>query len=444
MQGVSWLFVLVAIYVLSPVESFIPSRITSLGITGSLKAKHDAGSNVESSLELVCENTTTELDSVLTSLPEDQKYELLVQSYAVQVLDKPQCAADARPMDHIFRLYGEMIDKKLTPTARSCRALLDCAAKYTSCDVVGKAVRLGIASSRLKVFGVGVGMLVDPLTAAKQVLPGTDLPQDERELEVVLASVAFALGTCYVTLQAGSVFDQGLHNWGSLVFGVVVAAGGLDIALMEGQSLRKAAAGLDRLVLADAERESHSEAAAFLTGYLLGVPSFCYQPDVPEALRMLADYRESMSVFKRKAARDGRSPPVSASDATCTSLAYVEPDVGGGGDTPGLALGRVLVWMLAPVAAEQLRYGQAVVSDPRNARRLLLVLDRQQGEAGGFKVAVPAEGTDRETLLRWAYYEAVALCKQYGELLEDVRDFLHTGTSSVGECCLLIEQVLTR
>ena len=44
--------------------------------------------------------------------------------------------------------------------------------------------------------------------------------------------------------------------------------------------------------------------------------------------------------------------------------------------------------------------------------------------------------------LRWAYNEAVALCKQYGELLEDMRDFLQTGTSGVGECSLLIEQDL--
>ena len=102
---------------------------------------------------------------MLKFLPEDQKYELLVQSFAAQILDKPQGATDARPMDRILRLYGEMVNKKLTPTARSCRALLDCAAKYTSCDVVGKAVQLGKASSRLKAFGVGVGMLADPLTA---------------------------------------------------------------------------------------------------------------------------------------------------------------------------------------------------------------------------------------------------------------------------------------
>ena len=121
---------------------------------------------------------------------------------------------------------------------------------------------------------------------------------------MVLASAAFALCTSYVALQAGSIFDQGLHNWGSLVFGVVVVMGGLDIALAEGQSLRKAVAGLDRLVLADAERESHSEAAAFLTGYLLGLPSFCYQPDVPEALRMLANYRECVFGVWRIRSRD--------------------------------------------------------------------------------------------------------------------------------------------
>jgi len=393
------------------------------------------------------DKTTSELDSVLKQLPEDQKYELLVQSYAAQILERETASGGAgvKPMDRIFRLYGEMLQKNMAPTTRSCRALLDSAAKFCSCDVLGKALQLGKASGKLKAFGVTTAMLVDPLATAKQVLPGLDLPEDDRELEIVLASAAFALTVTYVALQAGSIVNQGLHNWGTLVFGVVVLAGALDVSLTRGNSLRKAAAGLDRLVLADAERESHCEGAAFLSGYMLGLPSYCYKPDVPEALRMLMDYRESMSVFKQQAARAlTASRPVSESDTDMVLTYFVEPEVGGDGDSPGLALGRVLVWMLAPVAAEQLRYGKTVVSDPRNVYRLLAVLDGQRREAGVFPARVPAEGADRDALVRWAYYEAVALCKQYGDLLEDVRDFLQTGTSSVGECSLLIEQVLRR
>ena len=353
-------------------------------------------------------------------------------------------------MNRIFRLYGEMVQKQLTPSARSCQALLDCASKYCSCDILGKALQLGKASNKLRAFGVINSMLVDPFTTAREVLPSTALPEDDRELEIVLASATAALVATYLALQAGSIFDQGLNNWGTLVFGIVVLLGGVDIALTQGMSLRKAAAGLDRLVLADAEREAHADGAAFLLGYLLGLPSFCYQPDVPESLRMLQDYRESMSIFKQRAAKSLAMPQETADGDSSRALAYfVEPHVGGAGDTPGLAVGRILVWLLAPVAAEQLRYGKNIVADPRTATRLLQVLESEQGLQGRGRLdimgdlTIPEEGPDRDALLTWAYYEATTLCKQYGDLLEDVRDFLQTGTSSVGECSLLIEQELS-
>jgi hypothetical protein len=48
----------------------------------------------------------------------------------------------------------------------------------------------------------------------------------------------------------------------------------------------------------------------------------------------------------------------------------------GGGDIQGLS--RVLVWLMAPVAAEYLKYGRTVVSDPRRALKLLSVLEQIQ------------------------------------------------------------------
>ena len=47
-----------------------------------------------------------------------------------------------------------------------------------------------------------------------------------------------------------------------------------------------------------------------------------------------------------------------------------------GGDIQGLS--RVLVWLMAPVAAEYLKYGRTVVSDPRRALKLLSVLEQIQ------------------------------------------------------------------
>ena len=59
------------------------------------------------------------------------------------------------------------------------------------------------------------------------------------------------------------------------------------------------------------------------------------------------------------------------------------------------------------------------------------------------RITLPAVGPDRDALIRWAYYEATILVQQNGDLLEDVRKYMMTGTTTVGECVLLVEQTLT-
>lgn len=46
---------------------------------------------------------------------------------------------------------------------------------------------------------------------------------------------------------------------------------------------------------------------------------------------------------------------------------------------------------------------------------------------------LPQNEKDQKALLEWAYYEASAMLRQYGDLFEDVHDYLKTGTSTVGE-----------
>jgi hypothetical protein len=129
-----------------------------------------------------------------------------------------------------------------------------------------------------------------------------------------------------------------------------------------------------------------------------------------------------------------------------------------------LGLSRVLVWLMAPVAAEYLKYGRTVVSDPRRSQKLLSVLEKIQlvesnggGGSGGKKdtlgvasslatsdvsYKIPNEEEDKKMLLQWAFYEASSLIRQYGDLLEDVNSYLATGTSTVGECVVLVEDEL--
>jgi hypothetical protein len=57
--------------------------------------------------------------------------------------------------------------------------------------------------------------------------------------------------------------------------------------------------------------------------------------------------------------------------------------------------------------------------------------------------AIPKSEEDQTALLEWAYFEATTLVRQYGDLLEQIQSFLRTGTSTVGECSLLVESELT-
>ena len=80
---------------------------------------------------------------------------------------------------------------------------------------------------------------------------------------------------------------------------MLLGAASLDVVFRQGSALRQAAAGLERLVLSDDERQSHCDGAAFLVGYLLGLPCFCFRPDVVEALKLLREYPELLNVYKQ-------------------------------------------------------------------------------------------------------------------------------------------------
>mmetsp|Transcript_14909 Transcript_14909/g.24765 ORF Transcript_14909/g.24765 Transcript_14909/m.24765 type:complete len:105 (-) Transcript_14909:29-343(-) len=59
------------------------------------------------------------------------------------------------------------------------------------------------------------------------------------------------------------------------------------------------------------------------------------------------------------------------------------------------------------------------------------------------QTSIPEAAEDRQALLDWAYFEATTLVRQYGDLLEEVQLYMNTGTSTVGECVLMIEEELS-
>ena len=78
-----------------------------------------------------------------------------------------------------------------------------------------------------------------------------------------------------------------------------------------------------------------------------------------------------------------------------------------------------------------------MISNPKKPRVLLdLYIKSQDGLENQLG---PVE---RENLLKWAYLESSTFLKRYGDVLEEIRAYLQTRTSSPGECALLLEDML--
>lgn len=150
---------------------------------------------------------------------------------------------------------------------------------------------------------------------------------------------------------------------------------GLDVFMRQGVGIQLAIAGFDRLFLKDSDRQAHIDGSALLLGYLLGLPCFCFQPDVAEALKMLKDNVNSLNAYKQTS----RNKKLLVFDKDCKYLAnYVTTTVNDNTslrtdimslnnpttytdlvspESKTFSLARVLIWLMAPVAAESLKYG---------------------------------------------------------------------------------------
>jgi hypothetical protein len=223
-----------------------------------------------------------------------------------------------------------------------------------------------------------------------------------------------------------------------------------DIFLKKAERLKSAISGFDRLLLRDTDRQAHIDAAAFMVGYLLGLPCFCFQPDLTEAMKMLKDNPSSLQVYQQPASKEllslSKNDSLSSDTELQTTGSNMLDKMAQMNNKKSIridslmSLGRVLVWLMAPVAAESLKYGTTFFSDPRRSERLLQVLFDSKLLAESYQMQNDKEW--RKLIVDWAYSEAVLLVKRYGDLLDELQGYLLTNTASVGECVFLIEEEL--
>lgn len=188
----------------------------------------------------------------------------------------------------------------------------------------------------------------------------------------------------------------------------------LPLGLGRGDVTKVVLAGYARLFTADLERECQCEAAAFLAAYTLGLPCFAFRPNSLEAVVLL----------------------VESTNTTTTTTTTLDPLL----STPGVL--KILIWLLAPVAVEDAKHAQLLVSDPREAAgflRRLAQTCRERG--GGGELEYPFEDNENDDiLLRWAWREAQQLLRRNQPRLEELTKRLVGGAATVGDCVAVLEE----
>jgi hypothetical protein len=482
------------------------------GVDGTvLENDPPSDSNIASeSSNSIIRGSTAQLRTLLEKMPVEDKYILLLQSYCSSILDR-SAEDSSKVLKAMLSLYTEMLSLSIIPNEKANRALLNAGASFCNSDKVSQIFQLMKVGGSCKAFGALCGRVTNPITtsvaskAAGGLLGEVQVPSDEREVEVLYATAVGSSGLLYVILQVlGHTINDDVIPYATLVASFSFLLGGIDIWIRQGKGLKYAAAGIDRLVLNDEERENHSEAAAFLAGYLLGLPCFAFQPEVSEALKMLCESPGTLEAYKQPFAKltgvyKSKKSAASGGSNGGGALSGWLSNVGGGKKNTNIidnsnndndvgvmdnimnsqslslaptdvekqyeeqqarvqnallktsdvessdliGLGRVLIWIMVPVAAEMLKYGKTIVSDPRRGKGLLDALSYFQKSDSSSRIDIPESSEDQDALLKWAYFEALSVVKQYGDLIEDVGDYLGSGTSSVGECVALVEQELT-
>ena len=376
-------------------------------------------------LSTVDKNDRNALTSMLESLPETEKYGLLMQSISSKIIEDNDRVKNSSAFDRIEALYTEMITKSLKPSDKTSQQVINAACAFYDCNIIGKALSLVKRGGSGKAYGSGIGSLSEVSFDSQY---SVELPSDNRKGEISAALLVVTGVVTYVSLQVSSIANSELHPWATLVGVVIILGVALDASFRKGVGLRDVSAGLQRLVLQDDEREEFVEASGLMIGYLLGLPCFAFQPDVTEAISMLRESRPAMDSYK---IQNGKNPSPFYQAATLTKYE-------GNTEETIEALGRVLVWMNAPIAAETMKYGSTIIADPRKPKVLLDLFLSKQND-----LADTIDENRKQKLLQWSYIESSTYLRRYGDILEEVRAYLQTKSSSAGECAMLLEERLS-
>lgn len=246
-----------------------------------------------------------------------------------------------------------------------------------------------------------------------------EAPKDDRAIEVASAAAAGLFAT-------GAILA---HPPAAFVLPGLASAWGLDRYQQGGEAIERIGRGLGRLdqgpMARDLQRDCALDSAAFMVGYLLGVPCCISAATLDGALDVL---RTPTSELGRAAQASSALARTSSSALTVLASARV--------------VDRLLLWLLAPAALEVAQFGEVRVADPSVALEFVKAARRREA-FHGVDVSQGGEWLPEEDEQRvaWAYAEAGALLRRCSALQQALQERMVEGVS-VGECVVLVEEQL--
>lgn len=377
-------------------ESSRSSSSTYSPVNGSLVAPSRGGAlSVNKSFE-----------RVLDGLGDIDKYNAVLQGLAGMTTSskKKDASKWSTRFEDLSQLLDEMHANKIPCSDRSAASVIDAATASADVAVVAPTFsrlrRAGSAQKYSSALPILSALPTDQRKREKALQGLMPIPQDDRSTDMAYAGAFVSV----VSFDfAGDGLAPALHYDASipmLLSLATAAAVGYDLLKGGAAFTRRVMLGLNRLFTRDVDRESRAEAAAFLVAYLCGLPSFAFQPNVLEALRMVSTLEEERAALSGSA-----------------------------------GLHRALVWLLAGPAGEGLAHRQLIVSDPRQGATFLQLAR----ERGIIYSNVEGEDDSNDKLV-WAFNEARRMLQDNADVYEALRKRLETGGATVGECVSLIER----
>lgn len=404
-------------------------------------------------------DSRSQLFSAFSALTAEDQYDAVLTGLCAKILDDTtivERAAIERLKDPT-NLLNEMNSRRIQASPRSMMALIDSTVKAQDAQTMAQMLSLSVRNGSVTRYGVRqADILPLPLAATSRVkCPDgsmktrserlstvADIPFDERGTEVKNAfGVTAVAGGCFFTDVAGmddiapfaNVFLSTLIVVGaldnfydlfktstSMIAKQVAKNGAADFELPEkdalpfglgsGQLTGSVVRGFARLLTTDAERESLCEASALLTAYCTGLPCFAYRPNALEASVLVVESTKNSNGM----------------DSLLSSAGIM----------------RVLVWLLAPVAAESAKFPVCIVSNPREAESFLDRLEEFAAKDPSLADEIFWTGNqqERKDLLKWAYTEADLLLRENRKILQEVTERLTGGAATVGDCIAVLEE----